>query len=326
MGTVKFFSPSGSFPTPNYLNYIGMLGGGYANQQGLDGTNGEIFVPLNNLSATTDPTNDKNVTFLDLSGSGQDVDFYIYGFIVSLANVGAVGGDGITYPFDLFLYIDGVQVETTREDVIDYANLRLTLSSPLKVNTKVSIGIVTECDYFDLVSCNTLFYCTGNIIPPTACEYFEKVSSTNGGSVLVVTSTPSGSFYQPPLVFQATNWQGGTAGNRVPRTRNWNTLSSDPSATTLQGQTYYVEATLSQAYGTNKKIYLYFGYDINDRTSSVGIPYIDGNLTTPQGFYLEWNPNSVADPLFMFIGESVTLANAYNGTITFKVGTADCPA
>ena len=202
----------------------------------------------------------------------------------------------------------------------------IVLPSPVAVTSDFSIGVLTDCTSFEIVSANTLFYCTGNIIPPAACEYFEKVAASNGGAVLTCISPPSTfGFVETPLIYQANNWQGGTAGNRVPRIRNWNTLSSDPTAITIQGQTYYVEATLSQAYGTDKKIYLYFGYDINDRTSSVGIPFIDGNLTTPQGFYLEWNPNSVADPLFMFIGESVTLANAYNGTITFKVGTENCP-
>jgi hypothetical protein len=319
MGTVKFFSPLGG--SPIYLNYVGMLAGSFANQMGLDGGDGEIIIPLNNISRNISTTNSKNITYLDFANSGQDISFFIVGANIVLANIDA--GSDNDFRFDF--YVDDVRIARENFTVTDYGVIEITLPTPVSVNSNVYVTLRTDNNSFDIVSSNWLFYSTGNIIPPLGCEYFEKVAAGNGGSVLTCISPTIGLFKETPLIYQANNWRGGISGNTVPRIRNWNTLSSDPTAITIQGQTYYVEATLSQAYGTNKKIYLYFGYDINDRTSSVGIPFIDGNLTTPQGFYLEWNPNSVADPLFMFIGESVTLANAYNGTITFKVGTADCP-
>jgi hypothetical protein len=321
MGVVKFFANLGGSPTPpTYLNYVGMLAGSYANEQALNGTDGEIIIPLNNVSRFSNPNNPKNVVSLDFANSGQDISFYIVGanIVISRADTGVREFTGRIIVDDEIVY--GRTFEINEEGVID-----MVLDSAISVQSNIYISLETTNISFDIVSSNWLFYSTGNIIPPTACEYFELVSYFQQGSQLTCLSPIVGLLRETPLIIQGVNWQGGTAGNRVPRIRNWNTLSSDPSAITIQGQTYYVEATLSQAYGTNKKIYLYFGYDINDRTSSVGIPYINGNLTTPQGFYLSWNPNSVADPLFMFIGESLTLANAYNGTITFKVGTENCP-
>lgn len=320
MGTVKFFPNQGGAPTPpEYLNYVGTLSGSYGNARGLTGAGGEIYIPLNNYSKNNSSTSNKNTTELGFANSGQDVDYYFYGVNLALSNI--VGSDDFT----LNVYVDDVLIETRTEnfDPNNYGVISI-VTTPIITNDKILIGLVTDSTSFDIVSCNNLFYCTGNIVPPPSCEYFQFVASTNGGGVLVVTSPIVGLYKQTPLIFQANNWVGGTAGSRVPRTRNWNNLSSDSTATTIQGQTYYVELTLSQPYGTNKKIYMYFGRDIQDRTSTVGIPYFDGNLTTPQGMYLQWNPNSVADPLFMFIGES-NAVSPYNGTLTFKVGTQYCP-
>jgi hypothetical protein len=322
MGTVKFFSSSGGSPTPpTYLNYVGMLAGSFANQIGLNGTDGEIIIPLNNTSRGQYTTDIKNVTYLDFANSGQDISFFIVGANVVLANIDAGSSD----TFTVDIYVDNERVARKVTSMIDFGTIQVNVPTPISVNSNVFVTLSTDNTSFDIVSSNWLFYSTGNIIPPDVCEYFEFVSASNGGAVLGVISPTVGSFRETPLIYQANNWQGGTAGTRVPRIRNWKTLSSDSTATTLQGQTYYVEGTLSQPYGVNKKIYLFFGYDIGNRFLTSGIPYMDGNLTTPQGFYLQWNPNSVGDPLFMFIGESLTLANAYNGTLTFKVGTANCP-
>jgi hypothetical protein len=325
MGIVKFFSPSGGTPPPpEYLNYIGMLSGSFANQVGLSGASGTIYIPINNFSFEGDPYDtQENTIWLNLADSGQDVDFYIYGVAICLGNIGGVGGDGNQYEFSISVYSDGVLIENQSFGHIDFGLCLIELRPPQIVTDKLVITLDTSCNSFDIISSNLLFYCTGNIVPPPACEYFEKVAAGNGGSVLLCTSTIVANFKATPLTYQAVNWKGGTVGNRVPRIRNFNTLSSDATATPIQGETYYVEATLSQPYGTNNRIYLFFGYDINDR-GATNVPYIDGNLTTPQGFYLVWNPNSVVDPLFMFIGQ--TLGVGYNGILTFKVGTINCPA
>jgi len=321
-GKVKFFSASGggSPAPPTYLNYVGNLAGSFANQQGLDGTQGEIIIPLNNVSAVTSPTNPKNVTSVDFANSGQDISFYIVG-----ANIVISRADRGSFEFIGKIFVDGVEVYRRDFNIDEFGVMDMVLDTAVSVASEIYVSLTTPNTSFDIVSSNWLFYSTGNIIPPTACEYFGLVSVMPQGSVLLCTSPSSGSFRETPLTFQGVNWRGGTTGNSIPRIRNFNTLTSDSNAILLQGETYYVELTLSQAYGTNKKIYMYFGYDINDRTSTIGIPYFDGNLTTPQGLYLTWNPNSVVDPLFMFIGESLTLANAYNGTLSFKVGTQNCP-
>lgn len=295
-----------------------MLAGSFANQTGLNGTVGGIVIPLNNTSYTTLPISEKNITYLDFANSGQDISFFIVGANVVLSNIDAGSSD----TFTVDIYVDNEKVAREVTSIANFGTIQAMLGNPVSVTSNIYVRLLTDNNNFDIVSSNWLFYSTGNIIPPEICEYFEVVNAGNGGSVLTCTSPFVGSSRQTPLTYQANLWKGGTAGNRVPRIRQWASLSSDPTATPLQGQTYYVEATLSQPYGVNKKIYLFFGYNINSR-GSTSVPYIDGNLTTPQAFYLEWNPNNEVDPLFMFIGEAYP--TGYNGILTFKVGTANCP-
>lgn len=321
MGIVKFFDNSGGTPTPpTYLNYVGMLAGSFANTGNIDGTGGEIIIPLNNFSANSIPTNNKNVTSLDFANSGQDIQFYIVGANVVFSNV-----DRGSAEFEISIFVDGTEYGRRTFSITDYGVAEITLDNPVSVSSNIYVSIITPNTSFQIVSSNWLCYSTGNIIPPITCEYFQLVSVMQQGAVLLCTSPSSGLFRETPLTFQGVNWRGGTTGNSIPRIRNFNTLTSDPSAILIQGETYYVELTLSQAYGTNKKIYMYFGYDINDRTSTIGIPYFDGNLTTTQGLYLTWNPNNVIDPLFMFIGETLPVGGGYNGTLSFQVGTQNCP-
>jgi hypothetical protein len=91
MGIVKFFSPSGTTPPPTYLNYVGTLSGSFANTGTIDGSAGEIFIPLNNFSIADTPTNDKNVTQINLSASGQDVDFFFYGVKIVMQTLMLLG-------------------------------------------------------------------------------------------------------------------------------------------------------------------------------------------------------------------------------------------
>jgi hypothetical protein len=324
MGIVKFFSPSGGTPAPpTYLNYVGMLAGSYANQQALNGTDGEIIIPLNNVSRNTNPNNPKNVVSVDFANSGQDISFYIVG-----ANIVISRADTGVREFRGDIFVDGQNVYRRTFEINEEGVIDMVLDSAISVQYEIYVSLTTDNISFDIVSSNWLFYSTGNIIPPTACEYFEVVSAGNGGAVLTCISPIEGSFKQTPLIYQANNWAGGTAGNRVPRIRNWNQLSSDSTATLIQGQTYYVEVTFSTPLpiisSVQKNMGLYFGYNINSRTNPFPIT-VDGSLTTPQGFYLEWNPNNEIDPLFMFIGESMPSPNQYNGQITFKVGTENCP-
>jgi hypothetical protein len=297
-----------------------MLAGSFANQTGLNGTDGDIIIPLNNTSRGQYTTDIKNVTYLDFASSGQDISFFIVGANVVLANIDEASSD----IFTVDIYVDDERVAREVSSMLSFGTIQVNLATPISVNSNVFVVLRTDNTSFDIVSSNWLFYSTGNIIPPNVCEFFEFVNATNGGAVLSVLSPLIGAFRETPLIYQGIAWRGGTAGNRVPRIRNWSSLSSDSTATLIEGETYYVELTLSQPYGTNNKIFMYFGYNINSRTSTVGIPYFDGDLTTPQGMYLEWNPNIEADPLFMFIGESLSVANAYNGTLTFKVGTTAC--
>jgi hypothetical protein len=328
MGIVKFFSPSGTTPPPTYLNYVGTLSGSFANTGPIDGSGGEIYIPLNNFSIADTPTNDKNVTQINLSASGQDVDFFFYGVKIAVGNIGGSGGDANPYAFRVNIYINGVLETSEVVTLTDFGTISIVLPSPVAVTSDFSIGVLTDCTSFEIVSANTLFYCTGNIIPPPACEYFNLVSASNGGSQLICISPVVGLAYGTPLIYQAVNWTGGLSGNRVPRIRNWRDLDSDSTATLIQGQIYYVEVTLSTPLpvisGNQKDMGLFFGYDINDRSFTFPVT-VDGSLTTPQGFLLEWNPNSVADPLFMFIGEAMGSPNQYNGQITFRVGTSYCP-
>jgi hypothetical protein len=324
MGVVKFFANTGGTPAPpTYLNYVGNLAGSYANEQALDGTQGEIIIPLNNVSRNTNPNNPKNVVSVDFANSGQDISFYIVG-----ANIVISRADGGVIEFTGKIFVDGQEVYRRTFEINEEGVIDMVLDSAVSVLSEIYVSLTTDNTSFDIVSSNWLFYSTGNIIPPPTCEYFELVSFSQQGSQLTCLSPIVGLFRETPLIIQGVNWQGGTAGNRVPRIRNWNQLSSDSTATLIQGQTYYVEVTFSTPLpiisSVQKNMGLYFGYNINSRTNPFPIT-VDGSLTTPQGFYLEWNPNNEIDPLFMFIGQAMPSPNQYNGQITFKVGTSYCP-
>lgn len=319
MGIVKFFDNSGGTPTQQYANYM-LLSGSFADYDGYISAEQEVYIPCNTSQIFDSPflLENPNFTNFSFSATGQGVQLYVKAISISIASASADD-------FDFRIFVNGVSVYNTTRNVDGYTQVNLQLPTPALATSSFAIGITNSRTPFKLISCNYLCYSTGNVTPPSTCEYFGLVAVMQQGSVLVCTSPIIGLFRQTPLTFQCVNWRGGITGNSIPRIRNWNNLTSDPTATLIQGQTYYVELTLSQAYGTNKKIYMYFGYDINDRTSTVGIPYFDGNLTTPQGLYLQWNPNSVADPLFMFIGEALPVGGGTNGTLTFKVGTSSCP-
>jgi hypothetical protein len=327
MGVVKLFSNSGGSPTPpTYLNYVGNLAGSFANEQGLDGTQGEIIIPLNNVSISTNPNNPKNVTSVDFANSGQDISFYIVGANIVISNADR----GVT-EFTGKIFVDGVEAYTRTFEIDTFGIMDMVLDSAVSVSSSVYVSLTTDNTSFDIVSSNWLFYSTGNIIPPISCEYFQDVASVWGiaqctinGLLPSQTSTPTNF----PIVAQGNAWRTSIQfGNYRPRFRYITNLNSDPTATLLDGEIYYVEATLSQTCVND--FLLYFGVDGTELDIANRVNFdarIDGSLTTPQGFYLTWNTRLALTPFFLFgLDGSLSVANAYNGTITFNIGTQNCP-
>lgn len=155
--------------------------------------------------------------------------------------------------------------------------------------------------------------------PIVPCEYFENVNVYTGGSYQTDVSPVIGKF---PLVLQGNNWVG-TTGNRCPRFKNVNALTSDPFAILMAGQTYYVRCQLSQVYGAN--INLWLGCDFGSTTSLAPNATILGSTTAPQEFYITYSPVNVGANNF---GNWLKLTSgviAYNGTLTIEIGIDSCP-
>jgi len=156
--------------------------------------------------------------------------------------------------------------------------------------------------------------------PPGFCEYFEEI-----GNFYPTATTQLSIGNSLPLIFQGNDWRG-TSGNQSPRFDGVNNLTSDPSATLIIGNVYYVEIQLSTVCDTNINFWL--GSDLPGTSLVPPDAVVDGSLTTPQGFYITYNETN---PLGSNFGcwfkrqTATTVGNGYNGIVTFNIGVSDCP-
>ena len=157
--------------------------------------------------------------------------------------------------------------------------------------------------------------------PPPFCEYFKAIN--NYYPSVATTKLSIGN--NLPLIFQGNDWRG-TAGNQSPRFIGISNLTSDPSAILVSGNVYYVEIQLDTVCDTNINFWL--GIDFASTTSVAPDAVINGSLTTPQGFYITYNPiNPSASNFGCWFKRqtSTTVGNGYNGIVTFNIGVSDCP-
>jgi hypothetical protein len=328
MGVVKFLGGSGGTPTPpTYLNYVGMVSGSFANSSEIIGTDGDIIIPLNNQSRfTTTTALEQNTTYLNFTESGQDIQFYVVKINLVVDRVNLSGGSVADFYADLF--IDDERVGNAQTTIDSFGTIQIILNSAKRVNSTAYVVLRTDGNYY-LLNCNWLCYSTGNVTPPPACQYYQNIGSAIGiGQCTFNGLTPSPAPTNFPLVAQGNNWRTSVQfGNYRPKVRFISSIPVDPSAPLIDGETYYVEATFSQTCNTN--VLLYFGTSGTNPDITAKVNYsalILGNTTSPQGFYLVWNPDSSADGYFLFgLQNGLSLANSFNGTLTFNIGTQYCP-
>lgn len=156
--------------------------------------------------------------------------------------------------------------------------------------------------------------------PPAYCEYFRGINNYYAGPTTLL-STPG----NLPLVFQGNDWRG-VFGTQSPRFTGVNDLTSDPSAVLISGNVYYVEIQLDSVCDTNIKFWL--GSDFAGTSTVPPDAVVDGSLTTPQGFYVTYNPTNPSGTNFgcwFRRASGTTVGNGYNGIVTFNIGLRDCP-
>lgn len=332
-GKVKFLSGSGGTPAPPvYRNYLGLISGSFANQEDIDTIGGEIYIPFNNVSRDTISSDrPANTFYTNFQEAGQNVNLYIEKVVVVISNIND-GGSPVNGIFNVTLNVDNVSVgEVLNEVVSGQGTITITLATPVQVVDTAFVSLLeSEGRFFSIVSCNALFFSTGLVAPPTTCQYFQNIGSVLGiaqctmnGLTPSQTSTPTNF----PLVAQGNIWRSSIQfTNFRPKIRYVTSFPSDPTATLIDGEYYYVEATFSQTCNTN--VLLYFGTSGTNPDIVSKINYsalILGNTTAPQGFYIIWNPTSDAQPLFLFgLQNGLSVANAFNGTLTFNIGTQYC--
>lgn len=181
-----------------------------------------------------------------------------------------------------------------------------------KYNQQLRLQLANEYDTINITASEY------PVPQPGGCTILPTRYS-NGASKIFDVSPTSGVY---PVVYDCTDWGTNGGTNYIAEIGNDAAGTPNVVGNLVTGQTYYIEAQLSETWAGNIRIA--FG-GLN--TTSVVDATILGNTTAVQTFSLVWNPNAYTSGVFMriFSGVKFTTGNGYNGTITINIYQGVCP-
>ena len=282
----------------------------------------------------SDPTIDQTITLL--TSQNQEVEIVTEGDVMTII-ADHVLNDGSTWDIDKIWGMITVEPNESSprwisSTIVPFDNNSLNPLTPINGDfCNLELISATQARmkcFFDTTKINLSNgvkitskikqFCT--VPEPIPCTIISQIHH-QGASKIDDISPVVGEF---PIVFQGLDW--GTNGGSVycPRFRN---VDGSPSQIggLITGQFYTIVVTLSETMSGG--ISFMFGRLLSNFLFNGADATIDGSLTTPQTFYLQWNPYNLSGGtgVYAFLFKAnLPDGGGYNGTITINIYEGDC--